>query len=137
MSLRNFLLFLMAAAGFILIGCGGSRKADEKPALTKEKMMSLLWDLAQADAFTEQFVKRDSSLSPSLEQAKLQQQIFQLHQVKREDVYSSYQYYLNRPELMREILDSVADRAERDRLPMIQAEQTEKFEKIRKIEEGN
>lgn len=137
MSLRYFFIVLCGATSLGLSSCDGSKKPAEKPALGKEKMMALLWDLAQADAFTEQFVKRDSSLNPSIEQAKLQQQIFQLHQVKREDVYSSYQFYLNRPELMREILDSVADRAERDRIPMIQAEQTEKFEKIQKIEDGN
>lgn len=137
MSIRNFFVTLLAVVALATVGCGRSKKSEEKAALSKEKMMALLWDLAQADAFTEQFVKRDSSLNPSIEQAKLQQQIFQLHQVKREDVYSSYQFYLNRPELMREILDSVADRAERDRIPMIQAEQTEKFEKIQKIEDGN
>jgi hypothetical protein len=137
MSKRYFFAIPAFIFACILMGCGGSAKTESKPTLGKEKMMSVLWDLAQADAFTEQFVKRDSSLNPGTEQAKLQQQIFHLHQVKKEDVYSSYQYYLNRPELMKEILDSVADRAERDRIPMIQAEQTEKFEQIRKADEEN
>lgn len=139
MSERNYFFPAVLIATLVgLQACQESKQRAVPPAtLSKEQMMGILWDMAQAHVFTDQFVRRDSTVDIWQEQARLQQQIFQIHRVTREAVYTSYQAYLQQPDAFREILDSISARSERDRLPAIQAEQTEKFEQIRRRDEDS
>ncbi|MEP7141968.1 MAG: DUF4296 domain-containing protein [Ferruginibacter sp.] len=111
--------FLVAIVLICLIGC--SRKSGSFPGLLgKEKMQAVMWDIIQADAFTEQFTKKDSLKKAPVENMQLQNKIFALHQVTRDDFYKSYDYYISHSDLMKSILDSMAAKNERDRAKTIQ-----------------
>ncbi|MFZ4057698.1 MAG: DUF4296 domain-containing protein [Ferruginibacter sp.] len=112
----------------MIFGC--KQQSDAPPnLLPKEKMEAILWDIIQADAFTEQFVKRDSSKNAAAENVKLQQQIFLLHQVSKDNFYTSYTYYVARPDEIKIILDSIAAKSERDRMPMVRFDEEGKIDR--------
>ena len=83
-------------------------------------MQAVLWDVLQANAFTQNFIARDSSADDSLQNAILQEKIFVLHKISREDFYTSYRYYMDKPGDMKKILDSVVAKAERNRTKIMQ-----------------
>jgi Domain of unknown function (DUF4296) len=110
--------FLATIVLLSMIGCRGK---DGFPGLLdKEKMQAVMWDIIQADVYTEQFIKKDSSKKASLENMQLQNQIFALHKVTRADFYKSYDYYVSHSEGMKAILDSMSAKAERERAKTIQ-----------------
>ena len=111
-------LFLVIAV-FCMIGCSDKQRSSSG-ILGKEKMQAVMWDIIQADVFTEQFVKRDSSKNARLENMQLQNKIFALHKVTRVDYYKSYNYYIYNTDLMKVILDSMSTKAEKDRTKMIE-----------------
>jgi len=108
--LLNVVFFLL-----ILAGHSCNDKKPEGKVLPKEKMQAVLWDVLQADAFTGNFIKKDSSKNEGAENASLQKKIFELHKISREDFTTSYDYYSSHPEQMKIMLDSMSAKAERDR----------------------
>ena len=111
-------LFLVIVV-FCMIGCSDKQRSSSG-ILSKEKMQAVMWDIIQADVFTEQFVKRDSSKNARFENMQLQNKIFALHKVTRADYYKSYNYYIYNTDLMKVILDSMSTKAEKDRTKMIE-----------------
>ena len=85
-----------------------------------------MWDVIQADVFTEQFIKKDSLRNPSLENMQLQNKIFAIHKVTKVDFYKSYDYYMTHSDQMKNILDSITARAERDRSKMLEQQYNKK-----------
>ena len=83
-----------------------------KPAV----MQKVMWDVLRADAFAFDFIKRDSTKKPEAENVLLQQQVFAVHRVSKEEFYKSYNYYKAHPDLMQPILDSMISKATRDKL---------------------
>ena len=79
-------------------------------------MQVVLWDIIQAERFSAMFLLRDSSTKNiQLEKFKLYDQIFSLHKVSQEDFIKSYKYYLSRPDLAKEVFDSISAKADRQR----------------------
>ena len=103
----------------LLISCR-SKPAGEGKILSSDKMQAVMWDFIQADVFTEFYLKKDSSKNASLQNAALQKKIFALHQVSKEDFYTSFDYYSNRSSDMRILLDSISAKAERQRNKMME-----------------
>ena len=97
-----------------------TKKNPKGEILSNEKMQAVMWDIFQADAYTEFYVKKDSSKNSFLENAALQKKIFSLHKVNKEDFYETYEYYSNRNSDMRILLDSISAKAERQRNKMTQ-----------------
>lgn len=97
-----------------LAGCGDK---DGLPSgiLKKEKMQALLWDFIQAESYTTLIIKKDSLKNAAIENAKLQQQIFAINNVSKEEFYNSYDYYSRHAELMRPMLDSISSKGEREK----------------------
>ena len=83
--------------------------------LKPEKMQVVLWDVIKADAFTTEFIKKDSTKNAVLENLKLQKQIFAIHHISKEEFYKSYDYYKLNSVKLKIILDSMLVTAERDR----------------------
>ena len=98
---------------FTCVSCGDGHKSGV--VLPKEKMQTVLWDMLQADAYTSNFIKNDSSKKELEEVTALQKKIFELHHISREDFTVSYDYYSSRPEQMKMLLDSISAKVERDR----------------------
>ena len=82
-------VFIFLFGIVILNSCGNK---DEIPAgiLKPEKMQVVLWDVIKAEAFTADFIKKDSSKNAVAENLKLQQQIFAIHKISKADFYSSF-----------------------------------------------
>ena len=100
-------LKLFVVLGAILFLQCSNDPATSAVILEREKMESVLWDIIQADVYTNQIIKADSSKNAVDENIKLQKQIFSIHNISKESFYKSYKYYLQRPDEMRIILDSI------------------------------
>jgi hypothetical protein len=82
-------------------------------------MKAVMWDIFQAQAFTENFIKNDSSKNVLAESAKLQQQVFALHKITKQDYDRTYSYYKVHPDEMKVLLDSISAFAENQRMDMM------------------
>jgi hypothetical protein len=83
--------------------------------LSQEQMQGVLWDMLNAQAYTNNFMKKDSSKNIVAENLKFQKEILVMHHVSKDDFYKSFEYYKDRPELLQTVLDSISAKAERDR----------------------
>lgn len=96
----------------VLISCGNKNKIPSG-ILKPDKMQAVLWDVIRADAFTTEFIKKDSTKGAVSENLKLQQKIFTIHHVTKLEFYKSYAYYQSNTNLLKEILDSMTLQAKR------------------------
>lgn len=97
-----------------LISCGSK---DEIPSiiLKPDKMQAVLWDVIKAQAFTDQYIKKDTSKNMEKENLKMQQEIFAIHHVSKEEFYKSYDYYKINTGLLNQMLDSIIVQGERNK----------------------
>lgn len=105
----------MALAALVFLCSCSNRNSIPNGILKPDKMQVVLWDVLQADAFTFEFVKRDSTKKPGMENVKLLQQIFTTHKVSKDEFYKSYDFYKAHPGLMQPMLDSMINKATRDK----------------------
>lgn len=98
--MKIFFLFLLS---LFLLSC----KQNDKEILSSDEMENILWELTQADIFTQDFISKDSSKNLTLENLKLQQKIFAKYKTNKKVFYRSYEYYIKREELLKPILDSM------------------------------
>lgn len=106
--MKLFVVLLIAA---VIISC-----SDNKPprgVLKPDVMEKVLWDYINADAFTTDFISRDSSKHLPAENAKLQKAVFAKYKISKETFYKSYYYYESNPEQLRILLDTMISRNRR------------------------
>lgn len=91
---------------FFLISCGNN---NETPPgiLNPKKMQVVLWDIIKAEAYTAEMVKTDSVKKAADENLKMQQQVFSIHKITRNEFYKSYDYYKKNPAVFKVMLDSM------------------------------
>lgn len=94
-------------AGLLLAGCrSGSGGRDPLPPA---KMQALLWDMMRADQFISDFViNKDTSRKRETESRAIYPQILQWHQVTADEFRYSLDYYRDRPDLLKPIMDSLS-----------------------------
>jgi hypothetical protein len=92
-----------------------SQNKIPKDILPKEKMQAVLWDYMRADAFTTDYISKDSTKNLLLENVKLQKEIFNYHHTTKEQFYKSYDYYVNHSDVLTEMLDSIIAQKNRHR----------------------
>ena len=97
----------------LFASCGKNKMSSD--ILKPDKMQAVFWDILRADAFTEDFQKKDSTKNANEENVKLQKQVFLIHNTSREQFYKSYDYYKQQPDLMKTLLDSIINKANRER----------------------
>ncbi len=78
--------------------------------LSPDKMENIIWELTQADVFTQDFISKDSSKNLEKENLKLQLKIFAKNKTDRKTFYKSYDYYLKHEELLKPLLDTIVVR---------------------------
>ena len=78
-------------------------------------MQAVLWDVIKAEAFTTDYIKKDSAKNAAAENLKLQQQIFAIHKISKADFYNSYDYYKTNTVVFKKIVDSMIAKAERNK----------------------
>lgn len=104
-------------------------KANPKGILSAEKMERILWDLTKADAFTQEFIVKDTSADLVKENLKLQQKIFAKNNTDRKTFYKSYEFYLSHEELLKPLLDSIVVKNGR-------IKENERLKKIIKVDDA-
>ena len=97
-----------------LASCGKKNKLPDG-ILQPDKMQAVLWDVIKADAFTKEFIKKDSSKDAVHENLKLQEEIFAIHHISKQDFYTSYDYYKSNPGQLKVIIDSIIANGGRDK----------------------
>lgn len=114
--MSRLLLVCLSALVWCLISCTDK---DKIPAgvLPKDKMQKVLWDVIQAERFRETFI-RDSSKDLKAETFKLYAQVFEIHKVSKDEFVKSYKFYMSRPDIARDMFDSLASKANRVREDM-------------------
>lgn len=100
MKLTYFFFLLM-----MLASCSGD--SFPKDIITPKKMQDVFWDYLRADVYTTDFIVTDSTKNAVTENIRLQKIVFAKHKVTREQFYKSYHYYIEHPELMTQLLDSM------------------------------
>ena len=91
---------------FFLLCC----KQNNQSILSSDKMEKIVWELTQADVFTQDFIIKDSSINLEKENLKIQLKIFSKNNTDRKSFYKSYDYYLKHEELLKPLLDSIVVR---------------------------
>ena len=104
--MRNIIIIVLIA--FCAASCK-DKNALPAGILSKEKMQAVLWDVIRAEAFTNSYIKKDTTKNKNLvlEDAKLQHQIFAINNVTKDEFYTSYDYYRMHPDLLLAVLDSI------------------------------
>ena len=98
---------------FLLISCNRNKLPGD--ILSQDKMEKILWEQTKADAFTQEFIAKDSSKDLTTENFKIQEKIFSKFNTDRKTFYKSYRYYVQHDELLRPLLDTIVVRNGRAR----------------------
>jgi hypothetical protein len=112
--MRKSLIFILASLYFF------SACTKKIPILEPAKMQAVMWDVIQLEAYSQLIVAPDSMKMNPKKNALLQQKIFSLHGVSKDQYYKSYEYYSAHPEMMRIIFDSITTKADRNRGKMME-----------------
>jgi Domain of unknown function (DUF4296) len=110
--MRTCILILLS--GIILSSCSNKNALPDN-VLKPAKMQAVLWDIIRVDAFTTNFIKKDSTKNAVAENVKLQKQVFATHKVTEEAFYESYSYYKKNTALFKSVMDSMINIANRKR----------------------
>lgn len=97
----------------LFISCAKSKFPDD--VIQPEKMQAVFWDVMRADILTTDYIMKDSSKIPTLENITLQKKIFLVHGVTKDQFYKSFDYYAKHPGLMTTLLDSVVAKQNRNK----------------------
>ena len=98
--------FLITCFFLLFFSCTNRDKVPDN-VLSPKKMQSVLWDMLRADQFVATYVVKDTGLNKKQESIKLYQQVFQIHNISKEKFQKSLEFYQNRPDLLKVILDSI------------------------------
>ena len=107
-------LFAVCLFVGLIVSCSEKEKIPSS-VIGKEKMEKVLWDMIKADRYSTQFLSKDSASKINLQTKtfELYEQVFQIHGITREEFVKSFKYYLHRPDISRNMFDSISTRANR------------------------
>ncbi|MCS3802054.1 DUF4296 domain-containing protein [Niastella sp. OAS944] len=114
--MNRLLLVCLSAIALCVISCTDKDKIPSG-VLPKDKMEKVLWDMIQAERYRDTFV-RDSANDLKKETFKLYAQVFEIHQISKDEFVKSYKFYMSRPDIARAMFDTLATRANRRREEM-------------------
>jgi hypothetical protein len=118
----------------MFFSCQDKKKIPEG-IIAPQKMQLVFWDYIRADVFARDFIKKDSSRNDTLENIKLQNKIFSFYHISREDFYKSYDFYIDHPELMGVLMDSMIAKQNRTKLQTQKSNLKRMMPKERKVRE--
>ena len=97
----------------LVVGCSDKDKVPSG-IIPRDEMEKILWDMVEADQYSSLYLWKDSArINVKTETQKLYQEVFQLHQISREEFRKSFQYYQEHPDLTRTVFDSLLARGNR------------------------
>lgn len=105
---------LLTGLLFISFSCGNKNNIPDN-VLPPDKMKMVLWDVIKADAIATEWVKRDSSRNFMEQSAKLQKNIFAIHNISKALFDKSFNFYKSHPAMMSALMDSLTNKAYQSR----------------------
>jgi hypothetical protein len=108
--MSRLLLVCFSAIMWCLVSCTDKDKIP-KGVLGKEKMQRVLMDMIQAERYRDGFISTDSTKDLKTETFKLYAQVFEINKITKEEFIKSYKFYMSRPDIAREIFDSLSSQA--------------------------
>jgi hypothetical protein len=93
-----------------IVSCSG--ESIPKDVLPKQKMTAVLYDIILADEWIDFTRMHDSTYLKFSKRAAVYDSVFQVHAIKKDQYQKSINYYQGRPDLLKEILDSVKTKAD-------------------------
>ena len=100
----------------IILAVSSCSDKNSVPAgvLPHEKMEAVMWDVIQSEQYSASYLAKDSAhINLKLENLRLYDEVFRLHQVSREEFRKSYQYYMGRADLAQVLFDSLLAKGNR------------------------
>jgi len=113
--MNRLLLLCLGAIVFGLISCTDKDKLP-KGVLPKNKMESVLWDMLEAERYRSTFIRDSAKMK--MENFKLYAEVFAIHQITKDQFIKSYKFYMSRPDISRDMFDSLSAKANRLREDM-------------------
>ena len=91
----------------MLMACSDNRRIPSN-IMQPEKFQAVLTDVLLADGLSLERSFKDTAIKITDENAKYFLKVFELHAVSKNDFMKSYNFYLQRPDLLRVITDSIS-----------------------------
>ena len=88
-----------------IVSCSGD--AIPKDVFPPAKMESVLYDVIRADELVDFTILRDSTYRNFSKRSALYDSIFHIHAITKESFQKSLQFYQDRPDLLKKILESL------------------------------
>lgn len=77
--------------------------------MAPSQMQAVLWDMMRADQFLADYVlNKDTSFKKDEKRFNMYHQVFAIHKIDKEIYQRSLNYYLDHPDLLKVILDSIS-----------------------------
>jgi hypothetical protein len=92
-----------------------SNKGTEAELLPKDKMAGVLWDMIQVDELATLRLIKDSSQPVKIGRIQLYEKVFRLHKTSEKQFSKSFSYYMDHPDVMKALFDSLEARGARER----------------------
>ncbi len=107
--------FIFISMIIMLLSCF-DKKTPPDSILKPDKMQVVLWDIVLAETFSSHFITATGYIeNTAVEDAKFQKQIFAIDGVSRDEFYGSFNYYKSNSVLMKVLLDSLTNKALREK----------------------
>ena len=103
----HFLLLLFI---FFLLSCSG--EAVPKDVFPPKKMTAVLYDIILADEWVDFARMQDSTFFKFSKRTAIYDSVFRIHGIKKEQYQKSMNFYQGRPDLLKQILDSLKSKAD-------------------------
>jgi hypothetical protein len=105
--MKRFLLF-----SFVILLFSCTDKAP-KDLLSIQQMRDIQWDLMRADEMVDYYRASDTTYKPEQKHEEYYSKIFSIHHTSKEVFKRSLDYYTARPKELKQILDSLYAKAEK------------------------
>ena len=89
----------------VLISCNNNDLP--KDILPEKKMQTIVWDMLRADELIIYEQAKDTAFDRKKRSNELYQQVFQVNNITAAQFKKSFQYYQNRPDLLKPLFDSL------------------------------
>ena len=113
--MRQFVL--IGCMLLMLIACSDNRRIPSN-IMQPEKFQAVLTDVLLADGLSLERSFKDTAIKITDENAKYFLKVFELHAVSKNDFMKSYNFYLQRPDLLKIITDSVSSTLDKRNLQL-------------------
>lgn len=101
----------------VLFACSGKNHIPTGVLQPKE-MQEVLWDVMRSDEMVDIQSEKDSLFRSSEKRYMYYDTIFALHHISRQKFQNSVNFYQNRPDLLKVIIDTLQKKSERYSSPM-------------------